>query len=226
MTANKITTTFWDCGGVFLTNGWDHAARRSVTGHFGLSFDEFEQRHEQPNDAWERGAITLEQYLRQTVFYRPRPFSQEEFIARMRAASQSLYPEMIAFVRGLRAGRTQSPASDIYLLSNESRELMAYRIPEFGLTGLFDAYLVSAYIGLRKPEAAFYQRVLEICQRSPEECVFIDDRQENIDAAAKLGIRGIRMQSPQQVIAELSRIGIVVDEESMRAAALHSGAPS
>jgi len=212
----KITATFWDCGGVFLTNGWDHHARRSVTEHFGLSFDEFEQRHEQPNDAWERGAITLREYLQETVFYTSRPFSQQEFIARMRAASKVLYPEMIAWVRSLRAQRTESSPSDIYMLSNESRELMAHRIPEFGLTGLFDAYLVSAYIGLRKPEAAFFDRVLEICQRSPGECVFIDDRQENIEAAEKAGIRGIRMVSPQQVIAELSQIGIAADRKSVQ----------
>lgn len=207
----KITTTLWDCGGVFLTNGWDHQARRCVAEHFALDFDELEERHEQPNDAWERGLITLQQYLQQTVFYRPRQFSREEFIVQMLTMSKVLNPEMIAFVRGLRSQRTESTASDIYLLSNESRELMAYRLPEFGLTGLFDAYLVSAYIGLRKPELAFFQRVLEICQRSPQECVFIDDRQENIEAGQKVGIRGIRLQSPQQVIAELNRIGIAVD---------------
>ena len=129
----------------------------------------------------------------------------------MRAASKVLYPDMIAWVRRLRAQRTQSTISDIYLLSNESRELMAYRIPTFGLTGLFDAYLVSAYIGVRKPEPAAFERALEICQRAPEECVFIDDRQENVEAAEKAGIQGIRMESPSQVIADLGRLGILVD---------------
>lgn len=210
MAPENITTTFWDCGGVFLTNGWDHHARRSVTEYFGLSFEEYEQRHEQSNDAWERGVITLQQYLKQTVFYTVRPFSQEEFIDRMRAASKLLYPEMLAWVRTLRAQRSESSATGIYLLSNESRELMAYRIPEFGLTGLFDAYLVSAYIGLRKPDVAFFERALEICQRSPEECVFVDDREENIAAAKAAGIRGVHMISPSQAIAELADLGVVV----------------
>lgn len=214
MAAEKITATFWDCGGVFLTNGWDHHERRSVIEHFGLSFEEFEERHEQPNDAWERGAITLREYLQETVFYKPRSFSAEEFFARMRAVSKPLYPEMIAWVRGLRAQRAQSGVREMYLLSNESRELMAYRIPTFGLTGLFDAYLVSAYIGLRKPEAAFFNRVLEICQLPPAECVFIDDRQENVEGAERAGIRGIRMTSPQQVIAELGKLGVGIQQKS------------
>ena len=112
---------------------------------------------------------------------------------------------MIDFVRKMRAAAT--PQQEIYLLSNESRELMAYRIPTF-LGGLFDAYLVSAYIGLRKPQAEFFIRALEIAQRDPAECVFVDDREENVSAAAAVGIHAIRMESPRQVLAELARFGV------------------
>ncbi len=209
MPLTKITATFWDCGGVFLTNGWDHNARRKVAEYFGMDFDEFEQLHEQPNDEWERGKITLHQYLERTVFTVPRKFSEDDFIAQMRAVSQVLYPEMIAFLRRLRATRTPEAIPSIYLLSNESRELMAYRIPQFGLTDLFDAFLVSSYIGLRKPGEDFFECALNISQRKPEQCVFVDDREENVAAARKLGIRGIRLETPQQAIAELRELGIV-----------------
>ncbi len=208
MTTTKITATFWDCGGVLLTNGWDHRARWQVVEHFGLSFDEFEQRHEQPNDAWERGTVTMQQYLERTVFYMPRQFSQKDFIAQMRAVSRVLYPEMIAFVRRLRTQRAATVDTGIYLLSNESRELMDYRIPQFRLAGLFDAYVVSAYIGLRKPQAEFFRCALDLSHRAPEECVFIDDREENVAAARKLGIHGIRLETPRQVIVELGRLGV------------------
>ncbi len=210
MTASrtKITATFWDCGGVLLTNGWDHVARRQVVEHFGLNFEEFEQRHTKPNDQWERGRITLHEYLQETVFYFPRQFSEADFVTQMRAVSRVLYPPMIAFLRELRAKRTATCYPGMYLLSNESRELMAYRIPEFGLSVLFDAFLVSSYIGLRKPEAAFFQCALDISQRAPGECVFIDDRQENVAAARELGIHGICLETPHQVIAELGQLGI------------------
>lgn len=203
----RVTATFWDCGGVLLTNGWDHTARRQVTEHFGLDFEEFEQRHEEPNDRWERGKITLQEYLFETVFYRPRSFSQQEFFEQMRNVSQVLHPEMIQFLRTFRKQRTAAQDAGIYLLSNESRELMEYRIPTFGLRGLFDAYVVSAYVGLRKPEAAFYRCALELSQRKPEECVFIDDREENVKAARECGIRGIRFETSQQVIADLAGLG-------------------
>lgn len=205
----KIRATFWDCGGVLLTNGWDEHARKRVVEHFGLNFDEFEQRHPKANDLWERGKIDIHEYLQETVFYVPRAFSEDEFFSKMRDVSQVLYPATIEFLRKLRAQGTQENST--YMLSNESRELMEYRIPTFGLEGLFDAYLVSAYIGLRKPEAAFFQCALDLSQRRPEECVFIDDREENLENACKLGIHGIRMTSPEQVIAELRRLGVTAD---------------
>lgn len=207
-TDGKITATFWDCGGVFLTNGWDHIARKCVIEHFGLDFDEFESRHEQPNDQWERGKITWQQYLDATVFYRPRPFTMEEFMDQVRAVSRVLYPAMVEFVRRLRRQDSPDDRILVYLLSNESRELMAYRIPKFGLTGLFDAFLVSAYIGLRKPERAFFQCALDVSQCRPEQCVFIDDREENVSAARALGIHAIRLETPQQAISELEQLGI------------------
>lgn len=205
----KIRATFWDCGGVLLTNGWDEHARKRVVEHFGLNFDEFEQRHPKANDLWERGKIDVHEYLQETVFYVPRAFSEDEFFSKMRDVSQVLYPATIEFLRKLRAQGTQENST--YMLSNESRELMEYRIPTFGLEGLFDAYLVSAYIGLRKPEAAFFQCALDLSQRRSEECVFIDDREENLEGARKLGIHGIRMTSPEQVIAELRRLGVTAD---------------
>lgn len=205
----KIRATFWDCGGVLLTNGWDEHARKRVVEHFGLSFDEFEQRHPHANDLWERGKIDVHEYLRETVFYSPRAFSEDEFFAKMCDVSQVLYPGMIEFLRTLQARGSRENST--YMLSNESRELMGYRIPTFGLSGLFDAYLVSAYIALRKPEAAFFQCALDVSQRQPDECVFIDDREENLEGARQLGIRGIRMTSPEQVIAELHRLGVTAD---------------
>jgi len=205
----KIRATFWDCGGVLLTNGWDEYARERVVKHFGLNLDEFEQRHPQANDLWERGKIDVHEYLRETVFYAPRAFSEVEFFEKMRDVSQILHPEMITFLRVLRLHG--SPENSTYMLSNESRELMQYRIPTFGLSGLFDAFLVSAYIALRKPEAAFFRCALDLSQRQPDQCVFIDDREENLEGARQLGIQGIRMTTPEQVIGELRRLGITAD---------------
>ena len=64
----------FDVGGVLLTNGWDHCERAMVLEQFHLDAAEFEARHPQPNDAWERDAMTVKEYLDATVFYEPREF--------------------------------------------------------------------------------------------------------------------------------------------------------
>jgi FMN phosphatase YigB (HAD superfamily) len=49
---------------------------------------------------------------------------------------------------------------------------------------------------------------LELTQHSPEECVFIDDRQENLSGAEKVGIRGVLMKDAPQLRRDLQALGI------------------
>ena len=57
------TALFWDVGGVLLTNGWDRSSRRKAVEHFNLNWDEFEDRHELVDSAFEKGQLGLEAYL-------------------------------------------------------------------------------------------------------------------------------------------------------------------
>ena len=59
--AIPITTLFLDIGGVLLTNGWDHQARKRATTHFNLKWDEEEVLHHLMFDAYEEGKLTLEE---------------------------------------------------------------------------------------------------------------------------------------------------------------------
>ena len=91
----RITTVFWDVGGVLLTNGWPRESRRHAAQRFGLSWEEFESRHESVMHAFETGKIGLTEYLEHAVFYKPRPFSQEDFKNFILDQSQP-YPETLA----------------------------------------------------------------------------------------------------------------------------------
>ena len=75
----------FDVGGVMLTNGWDHNERAVVLAQFGLDKTEFEARHAEPYDAWERDTITVHDYLKAAVFYQWRDFSEDDFISAMKA---------------------------------------------------------------------------------------------------------------------------------------------
>ena len=61
--AIPITTLFLDVGGVLLTDGWDHHARRRAAKKFKLEWAEMEDRHQLNFDIYEEGKLTLEEYL-------------------------------------------------------------------------------------------------------------------------------------------------------------------
>src|SRR5580692_12885107 len=93
----EISALFWDNGGVILTNGWDRGSRRAAVERFRLDWTEFEDRHELMLDAFEKGEITLDEYLRRTVFYKERSFTMEEVRQFMFAQSQP-FPESLDFL--------------------------------------------------------------------------------------------------------------------------------
>lgn len=204
MASSKFRNLLWDCGGVLLTNGWDHTERAKVLAQFSLDYDAFDQRHEAPNDAWEKGELSVAQYLELTLFYEKRSFTLQQFVDAMKAQSVAQYPENLQLAATLAAtGKYQ-----MCLLNNEARELNDYRIRTFNLRQSFTSFFSSCYMGLRKPGRAIYQRALDLGQFDPAETIFIDDRKENLAAAAQFGIHAVHMQSPAQLRAELQSLGI------------------
>ena len=118
-----VKTLFLDIGGVLLTNGWDHLARKRAATHFKLDWAEMQERHELNFETHEEDKITLQEYLDRVVFYQKRPFSRAEFRRFMFAQSK---PDagMIELVRNLNAKYRLK----IVVVSNEAREVNAYQI--------------------------------------------------------------------------------------------------
>ena len=127
-----ITTLFVDFGGVLLTNGWDHQARRRAATNFKLKWAEMENRHHLTFDTYEEGTLRLEEYLGRVVFYQERPFTRAQFRRFMFAQSKP-YPEMIELVAQLKTRHGLKIAA----VSDEGRELNAYRTRKFKLDGLW-----------------------------------------------------------------------------------------
>ncbi|MGI0071974.1 MAG: HAD family hydrolase [Thermoplasmata archaeon] len=199
----EIALLLWDVGGVLLSNGWDHSARAAAAARFGLDPAELERRHGLVDGPFETGRLDTEGYLSATVFYEPRSFLREEFVAFMHARSTP-NPGAIATARALRASGRYRMAT----LNNESRELNEYRLRSFGLRDLFDVFFSSCYTGRRKPDPDAYRFALELTQRAPDECLFLDDRPENLEAATGLGLRTLRVLDPARLAEDLARAGV------------------
>jgi putative hydrolase of the HAD superfamily len=201
----EIKTLFWDIGGVILTNGWDRGSRREAANAFQLDWEEFQDRHDFSFPAFDSGLITLHEYLNRTIFYRPRPFSREEFTAFMFAQSKE-YPETRAVLKA--AARTGKYF--IGTINNEPLELNQYRIETFNLREDFSVFFSSCYVRARKPEDTIFRVALEVTQRRPEQCVFIDDRALNLESPRRLGIHTIHHQNAEHLRTELSKLGVEV----------------
>ena len=199
----QIKAIFWDVGGVLLTNAWDHDQRDRAVAEFHLDKAEFENRHQMLVSSFERGKITLDEYLDQTIFYRPRPFTREAFEAFMFSLSQP-HHDVVEIARRL----AHSCKYLMGTINNESRELNVYRAEKFGLREIFDVFVSSCFVGLRKPEEGIYRLALDITQKTSQECCFVDDRPLNVESAQRLGMHAIQMQSAQQLQEELHRFGV------------------
>jgi putative hydrolase of the HAD superfamily len=198
-----ITALFLDVGGVLLNNGWDHQARRRAAKNFNLEWAEMEDRHRLTFEVHEEGKITLEEYLGRVVFYQKRPFTRAQFRRFMFAQSKP-YPEMIELATQLKVLH----GLKIAVVSNEAREVNAYRIRKFKLDKFVDAFISSCFVHVRKPDTEIFRQALDIVQAPVRQVVYVENTPMFVDVAEGLGIRSILHTDYRSTCAKLASFGL------------------
>ena len=198
-----ITTLLIDIGGVLLSNGWDHHARRRAARRFGLDYAEFDGRHRLVFELHERGRMTFDEYLDQVVFERPRRFTRGQFRRFMLAQSRRL-PGAIEFVRELKARH----GLQIVVVSNESRAVNAHRIRKFKLDDFVDSFISSCFVHLRKPDPEIFRLALDIAQAPVRKVLYIENTPMFVQVAEKLGIRSILHADYASTFTKLATLGL------------------
>jgi putative hydrolase of the HAD superfamily len=201
-----ITCLFLDIGGVLLTDGWNHQARRRAAKHFKLDWDELEVRYNLNFVVYETGKLTLQEYLGWLIFYKRRPFTRAEFWRFMCAQSKP-YPEMIALMRRLKA----KYGLKVIVLSNEARELNDYRIHKFKLDEFVDVFVSSCLVGLHKPDAAIFRLALDIAMTPARQIVYVENTPMFVEIADGLGIRGLLHADYVSTGEKLAALGLTPD---------------
>ena len=205
--ATAITCVFLDVGGVLLSDGWDHHARKRAATKFRLELAEMEDRHHLTFETYEEGRLTLEEYLGWVVFYQKRPFTRAQF-RRFMFAQSTPYPEMIELVAQLKVRH----GLKIVVVSNEARELNLYRIRKFKLDRFVDSFISSGFVHVRKPDADIYRLALDIAQAPARQVVYIEDTPLFVEIAEGLGIRSILHTDYSSTSATLASFGLQNDE--------------
>src|SRR5665213_702532 len=206
-TKTAITCVFLDIGGVLLTDGWNRQARQRAAMTFKLEWAEMENRHHLVFETFEEAKLTLAEYLGRVVFYRKRPFTRAQFQRFMFAQSKP-YPRMLDWVRALKT----KYGLKIAVVSNEARELNAYRIQKFKLDGFVDFFISSCFVHLRKPDAAIFRLALDIAQTPVRQVVYIEDTPMFVQIAEDIGIRSILHTDYSSTSAKLAALGLQIDK--------------
>jgi putative hydrolase of the HAD superfamily len=202
-----IRTLFLDIGGVLLTNGFEHESRALAAKTFGLDLEEMNNLHQLVFSTYELDKITLEEYLSRVVFYQERTFTRSQFRKFIFAQSKP-YPDMIDLVCKLKA----KYGLKITAVSNEGRELNAFRIRKFKLDRFVDFYISSCFVHLRKPDTDIFRLALDISQTTANQVVYIENTPMFVQIAEGLGIRGIVQTDYKSTCAKLSSFGLNCDE--------------
>jgi len=205
--STRITTLFVDVGGVLLTNGWDHVARKRAATHFKLNWTEMDQRHRLVFETHEEGRLSFEEYLGWVVFSEKRPFTRSQFRDFMFAQSKA-YPQMLGLVARLKAQHGMK----IVVISNESREVNAHRIRTFGLDKLVDTFISSCFVGMRKPDAEIFRLAIDLAQTATEGVLFIDNTPMFVQIAERLGMQGLHHVDYKSTCAKLTSLGLQTSE--------------
>jgi len=203
MKNTTITHLFLDIGGVLLTNGWDHQARKRAAANFKLKYSDMNDRHRLTFEIYEKGKLTLEEYLNLVVFYQKRSFTRAQFRNFMFAQSKP-YLKMIELVTQLKIQH----GLKIIVVSNEARELNAYRIRKFKLDRFVDCFISSCFVQIRKPDSDIFRLALDVTQAEPQRVLYIENTPMFIQIAEGLGIQSILHTDYKSTYAKLASFGL------------------
>ena len=121
----------------------------------------------------------------------------------MMADATKVIPSMLKTVAAVRAAGLKAAALTNNWAAEDGTDGMT------GLRSLFDVFVESSKVGMRKPEAAIYEHVLALLGTNPESAIFLDDLGPNLKPARGMGMTTIKVVEPAQAIADLeSALGI------------------
>lgn len=203
MKTTNITTLFLDIGGVLLSNGWGREFRYRAAEKFNIEIPEMEKRHSLMFVTFEEGRIKLDDYLNRVVFFKKRDFTVKEFSDFMYSQTTP-NSEMIEFIKSLKL----KYGLKIVAVSNEARELNAYRIQKFLLNSFIDFFITSSHVQLRKPDTKIFQLAIDCAQVPVNKIIYIDDVKLFIDVATDLGINSIHHIDLNSTAKSLGNLGL------------------
>ncbi|MDX1378980.1 MAG: HAD family phosphatase, partial [Anaerolineales bacterium] len=193
----SLKVVFFDLGGVILRTEYQ-APRQRLAESFGLDYDDIDNvvfgggaNGTAPKATV--GAITEEEHWLNVMKILKQPAGEYERVRDEFFGGDILDHDILNFLRSIKQ------KYKVGLISNAWSGLRNYIVRE-KFDDVFDHMIISAEVGVAKPDAKIYQIALEQFQVQAKEAVFVDDFIENIEACEKLGMKGIHFKSPESAL--------------------------
>jgi putative hydrolase of the HAD superfamily len=198
--STRITTVILDFGYV-LSLAPQPSDYERLAGLAGIGGEPFDKLYWGQRADYDRGTVDGHTYWRRVAATAGKEFTPAQ-IDSLIAADIAIWmradPVMMEWVQTLKRGGLK-----IAVLSNMPIEISSYMRQHAPWFRDFDYVCFSAEVHLAKPEAAIFHACLKVVQASPEECLFIDDRAENVEAARALGMPALKFVSVQELAVEV-----------------------
>ena len=201
--SSKIETIIFDVGNVLVNYDWksyldSFPYTSQVKEQIGKAVFESETWNEQ-----DRGLLDPGEYIQQ--FVRNAPQLEEEILQVLSNNEKtiSVFDYAKTWTHYLK-----NQGYRLYILSNYPQRLLEKTQGDMDFLEYMDGVIFSCQVQQVKPEPQIYQTLLEIFSIEPSKAVFLDDRKENLDAAAKFGIHTIQFHNLKQATADLKKLGV------------------
>ena len=196
----SIRAVFFDLGGVIVRTEFQ-APRQQLAERLGMEYDDLSKIvfDSETGAQASIGSITALQHWESVMKRLKRPHQEMASIRDEFFAGDIVDRDILNFLRGLR-GKYKTG-----LISNAWSDLRDYIVRE-KMDDAFDHLIISAEVGVAKPEAKIFKIALEQAGVSPSEAVFVDDFYVNIEGCEKVGIKGIHFKDAESALAQLKTL--------------------
>jgi len=196
-----VKAVVFDFGGVLMRTE-DRKPRSQLAEHLGMTYDELSALIFNSPSAIQatKGEITAEEHWKEVQ--RSLALTELEFedVRSDFWAGDILDQDLVNFLRTLRSKYRTG------LLSNAWDDLRQMIEEVWHIDDAFDRLIISAEIGVAKPDPGIYQTTTTQLEVEPAQTVFVDDYPQNIDGARAAGMKAIQFRSPGQVLGDLQKL--------------------
>lgn len=194
-----VRAVLFDLGGVILRTEYE-APRQHLAGRLGMEYEDLVRLvfESETSRKASLGTIREEEHW-QAVANKLKHPQEAHAIKDEFFAGDTLDHALLDFLRSLR------PRVKTGLISNAWSGLRQY-ILDHRFEDAFDHMVISAEVGVVKPDPRIYQMALEQIGVSPDEAVFVDDFIENVEGAQAVGMSAIHFKGSQETIQQIKRL--------------------